>query len=235
MPLSSSLSSLLFCWVCFSLAFSTVFQAFLTTFLVEYDYKTPIRNIETWKSFSPPLLNLTTYQSTVSFSRKVTKRKQQRYKSHVNCPSLPVCENWAKNQRNVSVLLADIYAEVNYASGHYVGENSEPLLCRLEDAVVYSTGLTMVMFYGDPLRRLVTDVIVRVVEAGIYKYWVSTSMKLCVLHSRKIAIFRKPDEYYSFNLYHMQFAFYLLLMDWCLSVICFLIEVLYNHLSGIRI
>ena len=68
-----------------------------------------------------------------------------------------------KNYRNVSVLLADIYAEVNYASGQYVGKNSEPLLCRLEDAVVYSTGLTMIMFYGDPLRRLVTDIIDRVV------------------------------------------------------------------------
>ena len=71
--------------------------------------------------------------------------------------------------------------------------------------------------YGDPLRRIVTDIIVRVVEAGIYKYWVSTSMKLCILHSRKIAIVQKLDEYYSFNLLHMQLAFYLLLMDWCLS------------------
>ena len=135
----------------------------------------------------------------------------------------------------MSALLADIYAEVNYASCHYVGENSEPLLCRLEDSVVYSTCLTMIMFYGDPLRRLVTDIIVRVVEAGIYKYWVSISMNLRKIHSRKIAIVQPLDENYSFNLYHMQLAFYFLLMDWCLSVICFLIEVLYNRLSGTRI
>ena len=46
LPHGSSLCSLLFCWVCFSLAFSTVFQAFLTTFLVDFGYKTPIDNMD---------------------------------------------------------------------------------------------------------------------------------------------------------------------------------------------
>ena len=88
----------------------------------------------------------------------------------------------------MSVLLADIYAEVNYASGHYVGKNSEPLLCRLEDGVVYSTGLTMVMVYGDPLRRGFTEIIHRVVETGLFNCWISMCMHLRKLHSRKIAI-----------------------------------------------
>jgi len=39
MPLASSLFSLFLAWVCFSMAFSTVFQAFLTTFLVDSGYK----------------------------------------------------------------------------------------------------------------------------------------------------------------------------------------------------
>jgi hypothetical protein len=32
--------------VCFSLAFSTVFQAFLTTYLINSGYKTPIQNMD---------------------------------------------------------------------------------------------------------------------------------------------------------------------------------------------
>jgi hypothetical protein len=32
--------------VCFSLAFSTVFQAFLTTFIIDSGYKTPIQNMD---------------------------------------------------------------------------------------------------------------------------------------------------------------------------------------------
>jgi hypothetical protein len=46
MPRAPSLRSLFLAWVCFSLAFNTVFQAFLTTFLVDSGYKTPIQNMD---------------------------------------------------------------------------------------------------------------------------------------------------------------------------------------------
>jgi hypothetical protein len=128
----------------------------------------------------------------------------------------------------VSVLLADNAAEEGYALGHYVGENSERLLCRLEDGVVYSTGLAMKMFYGDPLLRRVTEIIDRFVEPGMYNYWISANMHRRKILSRSIAVVQPLDEYYSFNLYHMQPAFYLLLMGWFLSVIYFMVEVLYN-------
>ena len=52
----------------------------------------------------------------------------------------------------MSILLVDNNAEGIYASGGLVGENSETLLCRLEDGIVYSTGLTMVIFHGDLLK-----------------------------------------------------------------------------------
>jgi hypothetical protein len=51
-------------------------------------------------------------------------------RNRLNCPSFNVCLNWAKFQKNVSILLSDIDAETAYAGGHFVGENSEPLVCR---------------------------------------------------------------------------------------------------------
>ena len=42
-------------------------------------------------------------------------------------------------------------------------------------------------------------------------------------------MFQKIDEYYSFKLYHMQPLSCLLLMGLFRSVICFMIEVLYNR------
>jgi hypothetical protein len=137
---------------------------------------------------------------------------------------------WAMYHKNVSVLISDKSVEANYVIGNLVGENSEPLLCRLEDGVVFSTGLTMLMFHGDPLMRRVTEIIDRVVEAGIYNYWISLFMNLGKLYSRKIGIVHPNDGYYSFNLYHMQPAFYLLLMGWCLSALCFMVEVFYNRI-----
>jgi len=70
----------------------------------------------------------------------------------------------------------------------------------------------MVMLHGDPLLRRVSEIIGRVVEAGLFNFWISLQMHGRKLFSRKVAIFHPNDAYYSFNLYHMQPAFYLLLM-----------------------
>jgi len=88
-------------------------------------------------------------------------------RNRVVCPSYEVCANWAKYQKNISILLADKIAEDNYARGVYVGDKSEPLLCRLEDGIVFNTGLTMIIFHGDPLTRRVNEIIDRVVETGL--------------------------------------------------------------------
>jgi len=152
----------------------------------------------------------------------------------VICPSYEICIKWAIYQKNVSVLLVDRIAEEHYARGVYVGENSEPLLCRLEDGVVFSTGLSMIMFYGDPLLRRVNEIIDRVVEAGLYNYLTTLLIKNYKLRSRKIALVHPIGEYYSFNLYHMQPAFYLLLMVWCLSTLCFMVEFFYIRVLSKR-
>jgi hypothetical protein len=85
------------------------------------------------------------------------------------------------------------------------------------------------MFHGGPLMKRITKFIDRVVEAGLYNYWISKGMNKFKLFTRKIAIVNPFDGYYSFNLYHMQRAFYLLLMGWCISVICFMVELLHNR------
>ena len=233
MPRAPLLRSLFIAWVCFSLAFSTVFQAFLTTFLVDSGYKIPIRNLEELLASGIKLayseefnLLLENLDGTVSLNIE---------RNHVNCPSLDVCFAWAKNHKDVSILLLDNVAEVFYAIGDLVGENSEPFLCRLEDGVFYSYGKSMLMFHGDPLMTRVNEIIDRVVEAGLYSFWNSWRMNGLKLYSRKIAIVHPLDEYYSFNLYHMQPAFYLLLIGSCLSAFCFMFEVLYNRLLSKRI
>jgi hypothetical protein len=141
---------------------------------------------------------------------------------------------WAMYQKNVSFIFPDHYAEESYANGFFLGENSEPLVCKLEDGVIFQTGHTMLMFHGDPLLRRVTEIIDRVFESGMYKFWISLRMHKLKVLSRKISLFNPLVEYYSFNLYHMQPAFYLLLMGWCLCALCFVFEFLYNRVLSRR-
>jgi hypothetical protein len=232
MPRAPSLRSLFLAWVCFSVAFNTVFQAFLTTFLIDSGYKTPIQNMDELLDSGIGLVYATEYSYSVENGdeTKVSKVKQNR----VICPSYNICVDWVKDGKNVSILLEDQNVEYRYTNGEFLGQNSEPLLCGLEDGVVFTADLSMKMFHGDPLLRQVNEIIDRVVAAGIYNNWISLHMYVRKVKSRKIAIVHPLDGYYNLNLYHMQPAFYLLLMGWCLSALCLMVELLYNRVLSKR-
>ena len=223
-PRTSSLRSLFLAWVCFSLVFRTVFQAFLTTFLTESGYKTPIQNMDELFASGIKLAYAPEYSYFFESDDETEVSKLQ--KNGVICPSYRICQNWLKYQKNVSLLLDDDAFEQNLATGYYLGENSKRFLCGIKDGVFHHTGLTMVMLHGDPLARRVTEIIDRVVAAGLFNFWNSLRMHSLKLSSRKITLVHPLDGYYSFNLHHMQPAFYLLFMGWCLSAICFVVEVL---------
>jgi hypothetical protein len=209
-----------------------VIQTFLTTFLVDSGYKTPIQNMD--KLFASDIKRgySADDSSILEFVEETDASNVEEKK--LICPSFNICLDQAKNYKNLSFLILDSLAEFHYAVGNFIGENSEPFLCPLEDGVMYSTGLTMVMFLGDPLLKRVNEIIFRVVEAGLYNFWISQRLHLFKIYYKKEKIVQQLDEYYSFNLYHMQPAFYLLLMGWCLSALCFIFEVLYNQLFNKR-
>jgi hypothetical protein len=129
----------------------------------------------------------------------------------------------------VSILLYDLDAEIGFALGEFAGENSEPLLSRLDDGVYNSDGIAMIILHGDPLLRRVSEIIDRVVAAGLYTFWISKEMHLVKLEGMKIAIVNPLDGYYSFDLNHMQPVFYLLLMCWSICALSFIFEMLYNR------
>ena len=111
MPRTPSLRLLFFAWVCFSLAFNTVFQAFLTTFLINSGYKTPIRNMDELFDSGIKLA----YPPEYSFILKNDDEKlaENVQRIHVNCLSYEVCVIWAKYHKNISILMPHIIAEGN--------------------------------------------------------------------------------------------------------------------------
>jgi hypothetical protein len=224
MPRTPSLRSLFFAWACFSVVFNTVFEAFFTTFLIEPGYKTSIQNMDELQASGIQLAYAPEYSS---FFENDDETKISNLKRNLlNCPSYDDCWEWVKKQKSVSVLLEDKIAEIHFAAGNIIGENSEPLLCGLEDGVNYKYGQSFVMLHADPLIGRVSEIIDRVVEAGLYNHWNSLNMNWLKFYSRKIGIVHPFDGYYSFNLYHMQPAFYLILMGWFLSALCFMIELI---------
>jgi hypothetical protein len=218
--------------VCFSLAFSTVFQAFLTTFLIDSGYKKPIQTKDELYESGIKLYYQTDY-SFIFENGDETEALEVR-RNLANCPSYTVCLEWARYHKNVSILFDDVDAEIHNAEGNNLGENSELLVCSLEDGVIFKSGLSTVMLQGDPLIKRFTEIIDRVVEAGLFNFWISKAMHEYKAKARKISLVHQLDGYYSFNLYHMQPAFYLLLIGLCLSVLCFMFELFYKRVLNKR-
>ena len=145
-----------------------------------------------------------------------------------------ICFEWTIYNKIASLFVSDFLAELNYSICKFIGQSSEPLMCRLEDGIVFSSGISMIMFHADPLMKRVTEIIDRLVEASIHSHWNSKCIEYLKLKFRKISIVQTLDEYCSFNLYNLQPAFYLLLIGWCLSAFCFIAEVFYNRVLSQR-
>jgi len=93
----TSLSSLFLAWVCFSVAFSTVFQAFLTTFLIDSGYKTPIQIMEELFASGIKLAYRPDFSSIFEIGEETEVSKVHRRLA--NCPSNLVCTDWAKYKK----------------------------------------------------------------------------------------------------------------------------------------
>jgi hypothetical protein len=207
-----------------------VFQAFLTTFLIDSGYKRPIQNMDELCASGIKLAYSDSYNYIFESGDETEISKLKT--NLVKCPRYASCGDCTIYHRNASILISDVIADINYATGWFLGQKSEPLMCGLEDGVAFSSGLSMLMFHGDPLLRRVSEIIDRLVEAGIYSHWKSKHIEYIKLSYREKRIVKTPDEYYSyysFNMYHMQPAFYLLFMGCCLSAFCFIAEVLCNR------
>jgi hypothetical protein len=230
MPRAPSLRLLFLAWVCFSLAFSTVFQAFLTTFLTNSGYKKPFQNINEVSAagisfFYKPEYNFLFDGNETGLANVQIYSPQDLYFEYI----LEIMK-WASNNKNISLFFDDLWVESYYDTCVYGDQTCEPAMCKLEYGFVYNNRLSMVMFHGDPLLRRVSEIIDRVVEAGLYRYWISLETNAFTLISGKRFLFHPSEEFYSFNIYHMEPAFYLLLMGWCLSSLCFMVELLYDRL-----
>jgi len=119
MPRAPSLRSLFLAWVCFCVAFSTVFQAFLTTFLIDSGYKTPIRNMDELFASGIKLAYYPSFSSFVKFGNETEASKVQINK--VKCPTVNDCLDRATYQKNASVLLPDGSVQEHFALGSLIG------------------------------------------------------------------------------------------------------------------
>jgi len=104
-----------------------MFQSFLTSFLIESGYKTPIQNMD--ELFDSGIKFAYRPEHSFIFENGDETEASIVQRNSVNCPSMKLYLEWAK--KNMSRLSSELNFELLHAIGYFVGENYKPLICRL--------------------------------------------------------------------------------------------------------
>jgi hypothetical protein len=234
-PRTAPLRLFFFCWVCYSVAISTVFQAYLTTFLIESGYEEPIRTIEQMlkseKKFGIPIVDKTILYSHISdfvFPNTSDPVDSEIVKDAVQCPDQPTCFIWAAVYHNISTVVNDVTMKIYSVIGSWADENNRPLLCEVDGGFVRTLDFTMKVKKGTAFFEFIEDVLGHIVEGGIFMH----IKELFIEKLRMESNFDIPtfaDTYYAISMTHLQTAFYLLLLGYLLAVACFVTEIMWHR------
>jgi len=225
-PRSAPLRLFFFCWLCYSVAISTVFQAYLTTFLIEPGYEEPIRTVEQMLISDMKFGFADEYEAL--FNNVPNSVDSVILNKSVRCPDRRMLFNWAAFYQNMSFVFTNVNAEIYRDIGKLRDQNKRRLLCELEDGGVASSEIVLLVNRGSPLLELINDIIQHMVESGIV-----SQLNQRYFYEKKILsmpdFIAFNDTYTAFGVRHLQTAFYLLLLGYVSAVVCFFTEIMWHH------
>ena len=221
MPRTWPLRCFFMSWICYSLAVGTVFQTYLTSFLIDPGIMPHPRNLEELAR-SDMKLGFS-YKDEVFYQDRADSLACHILAKKVDCSASDTCYIWAKKYKNLSILTSDLLYKFQSSKNpsYDISSNS---FCQIEDGVVERGPIVMVLPKGSALLDRINDIILHVVEAGVFGEWVKMTDHIQMVKEKTFFPGGLSDEYYRLSLEHLQSAFYLLLFGYCLSFILFVTE-----------
>jgi hypothetical protein len=202
-----------------------VFQAYLTTFLIEPGYVEPIKTVDQMLASdmkfgffqdSEPL-----FTDTSDSTHTTILKKAVCFTDYITCP------RWAIYYHNISTILDDLNKVLMQAAGIWTDENNRPLICELEYGGVETSGIAFLVSQGSPLLEFINDVISHIVEGGIFLHIRNRELYKTELQIKYVSP-TFADTYSATNITHLQMVFYLLLLGYAVAVACFVAENLWH-------
>jgi hypothetical protein len=225
-PRSAPLRIFFFCWVCYSVAISTVFQAYLTTFLIEPGYEEPIKTVEQMLN-SEMNFGLTSHYKHM-FPDTSDTVDSAIIKDAVECPDDRTCFIWASMYHNISTILNDLRTGIVRGNENLMDENHRPLLCELEDSVVRTVDFAILVRKRSPFFDFINNVVSHIVEGGIFLHLKKMGFEKTEIKTQ-FNIRTYDDDYFVFGVSHLLTAFYLLMLGYVLAVACFVTEIMWHR------
>jgi hypothetical protein len=231
MPRKWPLRCFLMSWIWYSLAVDTVFQTYLTSFLIDPGVMPHPRTMEELAR-SDIKLGFSAMDS-VFYEDEADSQSRKIMAKRVECWAADTCFIWAKKYKNISILISDTIYKFQSSVNRPLDTNSN-LLCEIEDGVVERGSTVMVLPRGSPLLDRINDIILHVVEGGIFGEWVKMTHHMRMLKAKASVPHGLSEEYYELSLQHLQSAFFLLQSGYCLSFLAFVLEAVRKYVTAPR-
>jgi hypothetical protein len=212
--------------VCYSVAISIAFQAYLTTFLIEPGYEEPIRTMEEMLK-SEKHFGFNTLASFYFFTSPSDPVERTIKERMVECPNQPTCFTWAVVYYNISTVIYDLDMETYRARGDWTDEKNRHLLCEIEGGIFGTSKFVMLVMKGAPFLKFIDDALSHIIEGGIFMHIKKRSFDKLKIES-KLDVPTSVDTYYVISIGHLQTAFYLLMLGYVLAVFCFVAEFMWH-------
>lgn len=207
-------------WLIYCLAVNTVFQAFLTTFLINPGRERHIQSIQELLSSGLPYGFDPQCDKTFNDTEEIVMRTILQHR--IPCSPYTTCMDWVAYHRNFSTPSTDNIVDY-FITTKYVDYQGQPLLCTLKEEY-YSSNNVIHMMKGNPLFQRVNEIVGRIVESGIFNQWTKEFFDSLKLKKGVISLRTLQDEYYNLNLEHIQSAFWVLCVGLGLGIAVFVAQ-----------
>jgi len=209
-------------WVWYSLAINTLFQIYVTSYLVDPGLQKQIQSAQdvldsgVQHGFHPDL-NAFLLDESDELLTKIAEHSEP-------CNNVEACTQRVA-QRGDFVTISN-HHRIQYLNTYKtLDNNGKSLLCTFGDEVIQNFK-TFYLPQGSPLLHHFNRAITVAVHAGLVEYWLESELVASRIKAASIKKISPLDNYSVFVLTYLQSAFYLLLLGYCLASFVFVVELL---------
>ena len=214
------LSWVLYCW-----AANTVYQSFLTSFMVDPGLQHQLSSPEEVLASD---IDIGLLKPLVTLFPELSDKK---YRSSTSCENNTECHLRVAHGGNLAIMFSEVSMDYLIAS-KYVTKENKPMICTF-DYVVCAQPVILPFMKGYPLVPLFDKVILHILDSGLLDFWLKEIMYLSTLEALKDSE-TVDGEYVKFSLEHLESAYGFLFLGYIIASFSFLGELLHFHHSKKR-
>jgi hypothetical protein len=214
-PRNPAIRAVFLCWVLYCYAMNTVYQAFLTTFLVEPGLQHQLSSED--EIFSSGI----EYGMPSTLSSVLPGLSDDKYRHRIHCDYFIKCQDRLAYEGNTAFFFSKYNMEyVSFTK--YTDRDGKPLVCDFDEIYTHHP-VTLMVKKGFVMLKQFDQITLRMREAGLLEHWWNTVKYASTLASA--GNFSGPQaEYVKLSLKHLQSAFTFLFFGYALSTITFIVE-----------